>query len=808
MSQQQAIEFKSASPGVLGRLMDRPGVWLTNMPVGKKIALFMALVSIMSLGLTSVISYRAIMRDVVLSLGEKLTNITQTANLLIDPKDHEKLVQRYTDQEPELENSPEFKRIRGALKRVYDANGLSSDLYTVVAPDWAKSESGDPMMLFIAMGGSDKVYIGNAMPLHPLADKALKTGKSQASALYSDHEGDWVSAFTPIMDPDGKPAAVLEIDYRADTEVRAAKLALLRNLSIPGALALALAIWVGRLTGRKLSSPIVKLAIATKKVAGGNFDVEVEVQSRDEIGLLGVGFNKMLFDLKKQRQELKDYAENLELKVTERTSALAEANRNIAGMVNSVSQGFFMFDAKGDVLSIYSKACVRLLEGDPAGKKFWELFKTPPETTEEIKGWVDLVFQDALDWDSVTGLGPAQVNHSEGLYVTMQYYSVRGENGAIEKIVAVATDRTAERDANLRAEREKRYSQMIIKLVKNRGAFINFVRENLVSRVEGALEAQNQQITDIFRTVHTFKSAAASFSLGDVAEYSHDLENDLAIERKRWEHGEAVDFDRIKERIKTLRSRYDTLLEEIKPLVGKAALEKGDPPIEVGRQELWGFAKNLIESKGASDPLTRKFIDQFLQEPIGKHIEHYAEIVQTVANRLGKEVAPLEIEGYGLKVVAEPYTSLLSSLVHAVRNAVDHGIEMPDERLSAGKKPTGTVSIQFDWEDAPTSNQPRHLLVKIKDDGRGINPARIRSKLTEKGIVFDPNCSDEDVIQYVFAPGFSTAAEVTDISGRGVGMDAIREVVEQMGGKVRISSKIGAGSELLIRLPERQVALT
>jgi len=473
-------------------------------------------------------------------------------------------------------------------------------------------------------------------------------------------------------------------------------------------------------------------------------------------------------------------------------------------MVNSVTQGFFMFNREGEVLGIYSKACLKLLECDPAGKKFWEVLRTPPTMIEEVRGWADLVFQDVMDWDSISGLGPAQINHSEGLYVTMQYFPVRDEAGNIEKIVAVASDRTAERDANARAEREKLYAQMVVKLVKNKTAFVNFVRENLVSRVEGALEAQNQQITEVFRAVHTFKSAAASFSLGDVAEYSHNLENELAVERKRWEQGEAVDFERVKEKIKTLRSRYDALLNEIKPLVGNA-LEKGESPVEVERKKVWEFAKRMIADRGNNDPIVQDFVIQFLNEPIGKHLEHFADIAQTVANKQGKELAPLEIEGYSTNMVVEPYVPVISSLIHAVRNAVDHGIEPPDERLSAGKKPTGTVTIKVDWEKTSSEQERRILSVRVKDDGRGIDPNRIRTKLTEKGIKFDPKCSDDEVIQYVFAPGFSTAAQVTDISGRGVGMDAIKDAVTSMGGECFIESKVGQGSELIIRLPEQRV---
>lgn len=133
-------------------------------------------------------------------------------------------------------------------------------------------------------------------------------------------------------------------------------------------------------------------------------------------------------------------------------------------------------------------------------------------------------------------------------------------------------------------------------------------------------------------------------------------------------------------------------------------------------------------------------------------------------------------------------------LVHLVRNSIDHGLEMPDVRRDAGKDETGTITLA-------ASHQGGHIVIEVSDDGRGLNRDKILSKALERGLSVPDNPTDAQVWDLIFQPGFSTADAVTDLSGRGVGMDVVRRNIQALGGEVQLESKAGNGTRVLIRLP-------
>ena len=129
-----------------------------------------------------------------------------------------------------------------------------------------------------------------------------------------------------------------------------------------------------------------------------------------------------------------------------------------------------------------------------------------------------------------------------------------------------------------------------------------------------------------------------------------------------------------------------------------------------------------------------------------------------------------------------------------MRNSLDHGIESPDERIAKGKEPQGTITLR-------AAHQGGNIVIEVEDDGAGLNREKILAKAREKGIPFSENISDADVWLMIFAPGFSTADIVTDVSGRGVGMDVVKRNIDSISGRVEISSRQGLGCTVTIRLP-------
>jgi two-component system chemotaxis sensor kinase CheA len=179
--------------------------------------------------------------------------------------------------------------------------------------------------------------------------------------------------------------------------------------------------------------------------------------------------------------------------------------------------------------------------------------------------------------------------------------------------------------------------------------------------------------------------------------------------------------------------------------------------------------------------------------PISFIFSRFPRLVRDTSARLGKQVE-LVLQGEHTELDKGVIERLSDPLTHIVRNSIDHGIELPDARLAAGKPASGTVRLG-------AFHQGGSIVVQISDDGRGLSRERILAKAREKSLAVHDGMSDAEVWQLVFMPGFSTAEVVTDLSGRGVGMDVVKRNIQAMGGRIDIDSAAGLGTRISIRLP-------
>ncbi len=180
--------------------------------------------------------------------------------------------------------------------------------------------------------------------------------------------------------------------------------------------------------------------------------------------------------------------------------------------------------------------------------------------------------------------------------------------------------------------------------------------------------------------------------------------------------------------------------------------------------------------------------------PIKQTFDKMIRLVRDLSKKSGKQVN-LVMEGAETEIDRNMVDSIYDPLVHMMRNSVDHGIQTPDERVGHGKPPTGTVSLR-------AYQKGGNMVIEIEDDGEGLNTAKIRKKAERRGIIKPGEThSDFELNNLIFMPGFSTADQITDVSGRGVGMDVVKKVVKKLRGKVDVQSKPGKGSLFTIRLP-------
>lgn len=180
--------------------------------------------------------------------------------------------------------------------------------------------------------------------------------------------------------------------------------------------------------------------------------------------------------------------------------------------------------------------------------------------------------------------------------------------------------------------------------------------------------------------------------------------------------------------------------------------------------------------------------------PIAQTFNRFPRLIRDLSRDLGKEVK-LEMYGEETELDKSVIEVLVDPLVHIIRNAMDHGIELPEDREKAGKPRTGTVVLS-------ASHEGNLIIIKISDDGKGMIPQKIFESAVKKGLVSaDAKLSERQMLEYIFAPGFSTAAKITNVSGRGVGMDVVKKSLEKINGTVGIETEWGKGSTFFLRIP-------
>lgn len=243
--------------------------------------------------------------------------------------------------------------------------------------------------------------------------------------------------------------------------------------------------------------------------------------------------------------------------------------------------------------------------------------------------------------------------------------------------------------------------------------------------------------------------------------------------------------------IRVETSKLDRLMDMVGEMVIAQSILSNSPRLAAhGDARLSGEMSRLARITGE----VQRCAMSMRMMPIGPLFQKNAKMVRDLSRRNGKKVS-LELSGEATELDKTIAEELSDPLLHMIRNALDHGIEPPEERIAAGKDPMASLRISAE-------HQAGQIVISISDDGRGLDPQRLLNKAIQKGLIDESaQLGQEDIFKLIFAPGFSTAEKITDISGRGVGMDVVRKHVETLRGRIEIKSELGKGTTFFIHLP-------
>jgi two-component system, chemotaxis family, sensor kinase CheA len=244
----------------------------------------------------------------------------------------------------------------------------------------------------------------------------------------------------------------------------------------------------------------------------------------------------------------------------------------------------------------------------------------------------------------------------------------------------------------------------------------------------------------------------------------------------------------------TLRVNVETL-EHLMTMVSELVLTRNQLLEIARRHENTDFKVPLQRLSSVTAELQEGVMKTRMQ-PIGNAWQKLPRIVRDLSSELGKQIE-LDMRGADTELDRQVLELIKDPLTHMVRNSADHGLEMPADRRAVGKPEKGTIRLAAYHEGG-------HIIIEISDDGRGLNTARIKEKAIENRIVTEAaaeKMTEAQIHKFIFAPGFSTAAQVTSVSGRGVGMDVVRTNIDQIGGTIEVKSNPGQGSSFVIKIP-------
>jgi two-component system chemotaxis sensor kinase CheA len=348
------------------------------------------------------------------------------------------------------------------------------------------------------------------------------------------------------------------------------------------------------------------------------------------------------------------------------------------------------------------------------------------------------------------------------------------DGSRVSNVVIVISDITS---AVERERVEAQHSELVAILhhvMKDRAGFVEFVDEaNEIVRVVSSGAWQDKP--ELLRHVHTLKGNCLLVGIASFSRYCHELESRLL-------EGEDV-FAKVEQ--EQFQDAWRKVITRLAMFIGSHATER----IEITSEEYQGL-KAALASAAPYEELC-VMVEEWAYESAALRLERMAGHASALARRLEKGELRIVIEDNALRLAHAKWSRFWSAFVHVLRNAVDHGLESPDERLVRGKPTTCLISLR-------TAVIEDDIVVEIRDDGRGIDWKKIGNKARQLGLPADTHA---DRVEALFATGLSSRDEATEISGRGLGMGASRDACRELEGSIEIESTLGIGTLIRFRIP-------
>ncbi|MEE2743647.1 MAG: ATP-binding protein, partial [Bdellovibrionota bacterium] len=413
--------------------------------------------------------------------------------------------------------------------------------------------------------------------------------------------------------------------------------------------------------------------------------------------------------------------------------------------------------------------------------KVWDIFN---KNQNLIKKWVQTIWEGHFNFKDIVGLGPNIFQGTKGKFIRIDYRPIyHKDNKTIEKVIMVASDKTKEKELEDKIERDKEEAFFIKICLQDPEDFLDLMNDTYSFLLDyPSITNHKEEKERIFRYFHTMKARYGQFHLSEIAKILNVLED--LLEKEDWKNLN-IQMEILDKEINNLFSKHGLLVQA----ANKLLIDEGGA---VRIKELFSELDNFENL----DTFKKYIQTNYILKDFKSAFKKFEALVEDLSKEQNKSIV-FELRGDNILVNIDHYQDFISSSIHLFRNIVDHGIESKETRLKINKNEFGTIIIK-------SQNINNKIILTIEDDGGGINPIKIKEKLIEKNLKTSSelsNLNDKEILDFIFLTGFSTAEKVGPLSGRGVGTDAVRYEVNNLGGTISVDSELGVKTIFTIILP-------
>ncbi len=471
--------------------------------------------------------------------------------------------------------------------------------------------------------------------------------------------------------------------------------------------------------------------------------------------------------------QLSEHAANLERKVEARTHELDERNRGMRLVLDNVTQGLVTIDLEGRMASERSAIVDRWFGTPPADAMICDyLGSLAPAFADSLSLGLSQMAEGILPFELTLDQMPRRFAAGGRTFDVL--YTPVGV-GAPTKFLLVLFNDVTEHLARERADREQKDLIAIFqRILIDRTGVEEFLAE--ATKLVKGLQTESDPVVQR-RLVHTLKGNSAMYGLATLAEIAHEVETQMA----------EYDLPLTDAQRAFLADAWREVMSRVEQLLGNARNDQ----LEIRRGELDVVLAQARSGAPTTDVVRE--LESWTRERAERRLEHLGRQARELARRLGKFEPIVVVDAAGVRLEPAVWADFWSAMVHAVRNAVDHGLEDADSRVKAGKPAAGRLVLGA----RRSGNQ---IIFSMEDDGRGIDWSALEKRAAALGRAHDTRAA---LIEALFTDGVSTRAKVDAVSGRGVGLAALRQTVRALGGTIEVESSEGRGTTFRFIFDER-----